>query len=134
MDRGDVLASGQRLLEPAFWRKLGAGGIGWDALRGLASNLHKMRKTTQNALTFQELMALGWRTFEGKIMLILSERDLTAQEFVEHAQTHAAWRGLLSRPSVTQHRMIGADHTFSSPLTQREVETVTLNWLQGLHQ
>lgn len=123
----------QRLMEPAFWRKLAGGGVGWQALRGLGSNLHTMRQKTQEILTFQELMAHGWRAFEGKIMLILSERDLTAQEFVEHAQTHPAWHGLLSRPGVIPYRVSGADHTFSCALKQREVETVTLDWLNGLH-
>ncbi len=78
-------------------------------------------------------MAQGWRAFEGEMMMILSERDLTAQEFVEHAQTHPAWRGLLARPCVTQYRVKGADHTFSSPLAQREAETAVLSWLNGLH-
>ena len=123
----------QRLLEPSFWRKLAAGAVGWQALRGLGNNLHTMRRKPLDALTFQELMAHGWRAFEGKIMLILSERDLTAQEFLEHAQTHPAWYDLLSRPGVTRYEVGGADHTFSSPLTQREVETATLDWLNGLH-
>ena len=123
----------QRLMEPAFWRKLLAGGVGWRALRGLGRNLHTMRQTAPNTLTFQELMAHGWRAFEGKIILILSERDLTAQEFVEHAQTHSVWHGLLSHPDVTQYQVSGADHTFSSTLTQREVESVTLAWMNGLH-
>ena len=122
----------QRLLEPAFWRKLAAGGVGWQALRSLGSNLRGMRQTPAQTLTFQELMAKGWRALEGKIMLILSERDLTAQEFVEHAQIHPAWRGLLSHPHVTQHRVNGADHTFSSTLVQREVETGVLAWLNDL--
>ena len=122
----------QRLLEPAFWRKLAAGGVGWQALRSLGSNLRGMRQTPAQTLTFQELMAQGWRALEGKIMLILSERDLTAQEFVEHAQIHPAWRGLLSHPHVTQHRVNGADHTFSSTLVQREVETGVLAWLNDL--
>lgn len=123
----------QRLLEPAFWRKLVAGGVGWKALRGLVSNLHTMQQKTPEALTFQELMAQGWRTFDGKIMIILSERDLTAQEFLEHTRTHPAWHGLLSRSGVTPYKVNGADHTFSSLLTQREVETVTLDWMNRLH-
>ena len=122
----------QRLMAPAFWRKLAAGGVGWQALRGLVGNLRTMRQKAPQELTFQELMAQGCRAFDGKIMLILSERDLTAQEFVEHAQTHPAWRGLLSRPHVTQYRVSGADHTFSSTLAQREVETAVLAWLNGL--
>ena len=79
-------------------------------------------------------MAHGWQALEGKMMLILSERDLTAQEFVEHAKTHPAWRGLLSRPGVTQHWIHGADHTFSSSSAQREVQAVVLAWLNGLHR
>ncbi len=36
----------QRLMEPAFWRKLAAGGVGWQALRGLGRNLRAMRQKT----------------------------------------------------------------------------------------
>jgi exosortase A-associated hydrolase 1 len=122
----------QRLMEPGFWRKLAAGGVGWKALRSLGSNLRTMRQKTPKTLTFQELMAHGWKALEGKIMLILSERDLTAQEFVEHAKTHSAWRGLLSRPGVTQHAVRGADHTFSNTSAQREAEAVVLAWLNDL--
>lgn len=123
----------QRLMEPAFWRKLAAGGVGWQALCGLGSNLRTMRQKAPKMLTFQELMAQGWRSLEGKILLILSTHDLTAQEFVEHAQTHPAWRGLLSHPHGTPYQVKGADHTFSSALAQREVETVVLAWLNDLH-
>ncbi|NMM81183.1 hydrolase 1, exosortase A system-associated [Acidovorax sp. SRB_14] len=123
----------QRLLEPAFWRKLAAGGVGWQALRGLGSNLRTMRQKTPEILTFQELMAQGWHAFEGKMILILSGRDLTAQEFVEHAKMHPAWRGLLARPGVSEYQIHGADHTFSGTLAKREVETVMLAWLKSLH-
>lgn len=123
----------QRLLEPAFWRKLATGGVGWQALRGLGSNLRAMQQQAPQTLTFQELMAHSWRAFEGNIMLILGERDLTAQEFVGHAKTHPAWRDLLSRPGVSQHTVQGTDHTFSSASAQREVETVVLAWLNDLH-
>lgn len=124
----------QRLMEPDFWRKLAAGGVGWQALRSVGSNLRTMRQRAPETHTFQELMAHGWQALEGKMMLILSERDLTAQEFVEHAKTHPAWRGLLSRPGVTQHWIHGADHTFSSSSAQREVQAVVLAWLNGLHR
>ncbi|HEY9209170.1 MAG TPA: hydrolase 1, exosortase A system-associated [Acidovorax sp.] len=124
----------QRLMEPDFWRKLTAGDVGWQALRSLWNNLRTMRQRIRKTLTFQELMAHGWQALEGKMMLILSERDLTAQEFVEHAKTHPAWRGLLSRPGVTQHAVHGADHTFSSTSAQREVQAVVLAWLNELHR
>ena len=122
----------QRLLEPAFWRKLVGGGVGWRALRSLGSNLRGMRQTPAQKLTFQELMAQGWRALEGKIMLILSERDLTAQEFVEHAHTHPAWQQTLQHPGVRRHSLAGADHTGSSPADQQALNTLTQAWLADL--
>ena len=122
----------QRLMEPAFWRKLVAGGVGWQALRSLGSNLRTMRQKTPQTLTFQELMAQGWRALEGKIMLILSERDLTAQEFVEHANTHPAWSGWQQRGGLTLHPLGQADHTGSSSAAQQALHTHTLQWLEAV--
>lgn len=122
----------QRLLEPAFWRKLAAGGVGWTALRGLWKNLRAMRQVAAPSLTFQELMALGWQAFEGKILLMLSERDLTAQEFTEHAATQPAWRDALRRPGVSRHQLAGADHTCSHPASQLQAEDLTLDWLDTM--
>ena len=122
----------QRLMEPAFWRKLAAGGVGWQALRSLGNNLRTMRQAPPQTLTFQELMAQGWRALEGKIMLILSERDLTAQEFVEHAHTHPAWQQTLQHPGVRRHSLAGADHTGSSPADQQALNTLTQAWLADL--
>ena len=90
----------QRLLQADFWRKLIRGGVGWPAMRGLWSNLRAMRQTAPRSLSFQELMALSWQAFEGKIMLILSRQDLTTQEFIEYATLHPQWRHALQRPSV----------------------------------
>ena len=120
----------QRLMEPAFWRKLAAGGVGWQALRSLGNNLRTMRQAPPQTLTFQELMAQGWRAFDGKMMLILSERDLTAQEFVEHASTHPAWFGWQHRSGLTLHPLGQADHTGSSPAAQKTLHTHTLQWLE----
>ena len=122
----------QRLLEPAFWRKLAAGGVGWTALRSLLKNLRAMRQAAAPSLTFQELMAQGWHAFEGKILLILSERDLTAQEFMDHAATQPAWRDALQRPGASLHRLAGADHTCSPPASQAQVEDLTLAWLAAM--
>ena len=122
----------QRLLEPAFWRKLRAGGVGLTALRGLWANLRAMRRAAPETLSFQELLALSWQAFEGKILLILSQQDLTAQEFIEYATLHPQWRHALQRPSVTRHDLADADHTCSQPGQQEELERLTLRWLATL--
>jgi hypothetical protein len=122
----------QRLLEPAFWRKLLAGGVGWQALRSFGSRLRAMqRPAPASANTFQERMAQGWSAFPGPILLLLSERDLTAQEFTEHANSSEAWRGWRQKPLLEQHTLPGADHTCSTPATRQLAQSQTLQWLQS---
>ncbi len=122
----------QRLLQAAFWRKLWAGGVGLTALGGLWKNLRAMRHKAPQSLTFQELMALGCKGFEGKILLMLSAQDLTAQEFAEHITTQPVWRHALQKPSVTRHEIANADHTCSQPASQQATEALTLTWLTTL--
>ncbi|MBS0508540.1 MAG: hydrolase 1, exosortase A system-associated [Proteobacteria bacterium] len=124
----------QRLLQREFWRKLAGGGVGWAAVRGLWTNLRAMRRTALAPLSFQERMAFGYQAFEGKILLILSQRDLTAQEFIEQASTHPWWQGALERPAVTRHDLVDADHTCSQPGQQQQLEDLTLAWLAGVDQ
>jgi exosortase A-associated hydrolase 1 len=124
----------QRLLEPTFWRKLLAGSVGWQALRSFGSTLRTMRSRPTQAIaaTFQERMAQAWRAFPGPILLLLSERDLTAQKFIETAATDPAWSGWGKKARLTQQRLEDADHTCSSLATRQAVERCTLLWLQGI--
>jgi exosortase A-associated hydrolase 1 len=122
----------QRLLEPNFWRKLFAGGVGWQALRSLGNNLRSMRgrPTPANAASFQERMAQAWRAFPGPTLLLLSERDLTAQEFAEHAKSNGSWLGWHLKRGLAQQTLVHADHTCSSPPSQQALELATLDWLR----
>lgn len=121
----------QRLLEPAFWRKLLAGGVGWQALRSFGNRLRAMqRPAPASASNFQERMAQGWRTFPGRILLLLSERDLTAQEFVEHANSSEPWRGWSEKPSLEQQTLPAADHTCSTPGASEQVQESVAEYLR----
>ncbi|HQQ69554.1 MAG TPA: hydrolase 1, exosortase A system-associated [Alicycliphilus sp.] len=124
----------QRLLQADFWRKLAGGGVGFGALRGLLQNLLAMRRAAAPVLSFQELMTFGWRAFDGKTLLILSLRDLTAQEFIEHVGNRPRWQDSLKRPTVTRHDLADADHTCSQPGQQQQLENLTLQWLGALDQ
>lgn len=124
----------QRLLEPTFWQKLLRGGVGWQALRGLADTIRQLRQPASPHMGFQRRMAQGWSTFHAPILLLTSELDLTAQEFLECATTQPDWSGSLQRPSVRQHTLAGADHTCSRPVNHQEVEEHTLAWLHTLPQ
>jgi len=121
----------QRLLEPEFWRKLLTGRVGWEALSGLITKLRLMRPSGPPAATsFRDRMADGWRNFPGQLLLMLSELDLTAQEFSDHVQTNPCWNGALDGSNLTQHRLPRADHTCSTEGSASQVEAHTLHWLR----
>ncbi|KRB98943.1 hydrolase [Hydrogenophaga sp. Root209] len=121
-----------RLAEPAFWRKLFGGQVGWRAVRELGNSLRTIRAKNTGPSSFPDAMAQGWRTFTGPILLLLSERDLVAKEFVEHAQSDARWNGLLERPVVSKSTIDRADHTCSSSTASRQTESFVLQWLKGI--
>lgn len=122
----------QRLREPEFWGKLVRGGIGWRALHGLADNVNKMGQHSPQAVSFQDRMAQGWLAFDNPILLMLSERDLTAQEFVEHSEISSAWAGWSEIASLSTHTLPQADHTCSMHSSTRLVECHVLQWLENL--
>jgi exosortase A-associated hydrolase 1 len=121
----------QRLMEPAFWRKLVRGGVALKAARDLLGNLRAARGgrgSTTASLSFQDRMAAAWRAFAGPIQLVLSGNDLTAREFVEFTRQSPAWQGLATDSNVTQLEMPDADHTFSGPGHKEALEQAVLQW------
>ena len=82
--------------------------------------------------SFQDCMAQAWRSFDRPILLLLSERDLTAQEFVEHVNSSTAWAGWNTPARVAQHTLQEADHTCSARVSARQYEELTRRWLQLL--
>ncbi len=125
----------QRLLQPGFWRRLWSGKVAWNAVAGLVADLRTSRASGQPAAggsSYQQRMAQAWRDGARPILLLLSEDDHTAQEFVEATRSDPAWHGALQRPGLRQHTVAGADHTFSAQATKREVERLTGDWCRGL--
>ncbi len=122
----------QRLRQKEFWLKLLKGGVGAKALRGLGSNLQLARSAgkASDARSFQDRMAAGLRGFEGPSLLVLSGDDYTAREFSGHAQSSAAWQGLLARSTLDLHELPTADHTFSTIADQDAQSRICLDWLR----
>jgi exosortase A-associated hydrolase 1 len=128
----------RRVLQASFWRKLARGQVGWQAVQDLGRQLHQLgcsvrtRQRPPSNDRFQDRMAMAWQTFPGSVLLLLSEHDLTAQEFVEHAQTDARWLGWKRRERLTRHRLDQADHTCSEPASARQLQARLMDWLQQL--
>jgi exosortase A-associated hydrolase 1 len=128
----------RRLLQADFWTKLLRGGVGLRALQDLAGSLRALGvRTPSGAAADQELpyqlrMAQGWERFGGPILLMISDSDLTAREFIDHTSADTDWqRALACRPG-TRVVLDGADHTCSAPGSQRHAERLVIDWL-GQH-
>lgn len=123
----------QRLLMPAFWKKLLSGGVGLSALRDLLRQAARAQTApaTQNAPTFQDRMAHAWHAFGGHICLLLSDSDLTAQEFREQANLQACWQQWADKPRLYTVELSHADHTCSSLDTAKGLQQHISNWLFG---
>ena len=129
----------QRLLQPAFWRKLLGGGVTVAALGELVATMRAARGATAapgtaapGGGTFQDRMARAWAAFPGSLLLVLSGRDYTAREFTEYTQAGAGWKAALAHPRLLTRALEAADHTFSDSASRRAVEALTLDWLATL--
>ena len=97
---------GQRLLSKEFWWKLLSGRLAViKAIRefvraAVRAKLSAARVQPSAKGSFHARMALGWRRFTGKVLLILSGDDYTAKEFLEFVADNAAWSGLLEAANV----------------------------------
>jgi uncharacterized protein len=129
----------QRLMDKAFWAKLLRGQVAGAALSGALKSVRAaLGSSTSTAgavqskshLLFQTRMALGLENFKGPVLLMLSDNDLTAREFVEHSQSDAAWQRALARRPPQRVALAGADHTCSTPAAQQASEGATVQWLR----
>lgn len=128
---------GRRLLQRSFWAKVVAGDF--SPVAALASFAAQLRRAMarrepgagQRREPFQEQMRRGFERSTFPVLLILSERDLTAREFDDLCKTDPGWSRLVARHGVTACRVPGADHTFSSRRDRDAVATRIAEWLQG---
>ena len=77
-----------------------------------------------------ERMAENLRGFQGRILLITSGRDLTANEFEDAVGASKTWRRLCADSRLTWHRLSEADHTFSRRGWSDQVAAWTWEWIE----
>lgn len=135
----------QRLLSKDFWIKVLS--LKFDYAHSAASLLNLLkqaagqtdtRQTTDTVARVDENLALPvrmrecLRQFAHPVLLILSGRDLTADEFKETVKGDPEWQSLLSQPHVTRRDFAEADHTFSSAAWRDQVAEWTSTWVKNL--
>ncbi|MCC2973035.1 hydrolase 1, exosortase A system-associated [Massilia sp. IC2-476] len=123
----------RRLFEGELWSKILAGRFD---LRSAAASALAVARSALGAkpapgpvATLPQRMADGLARFDGRLLVMLSGADLTAQEFAGVAETDPAWRRLLGERRVTLRRLPGADHTCSRRDWHDQVVDWTCDWM-----
>ena len=132
----------QRLIDPAFWRRIAGGQI---SLRASARSLFGFmtrrfragsaavpvgRNQHRELKPLPDRMAEGFSRFKGPVLLIMSGQDLTAREFEDTVRLSKAWQRLLADRRVTRHDLPAADHTFSRAEWGDMVTRWTVEWVR----
>lgn len=131
----------QRLMEREFWLKILRGRF--DFAGSMVSLLGKLRGSRaaspmstgaagKRTLALPERMCDCLARFSGRVLLVLSGDDLTAQEFQEVVRASPKWQKLLADPRVMQRVLPDANHTFSRREWRAEVENWTVEWVRSL--
>ena len=87
------------------------------------------RDATADAEHFLERMRRGAATFAQPMLILLSDRDLTAREFEGLVQDSREWAILMARPNVEVNTVCDSDHTFSGCDALERATRITQDWL-----
>jgi exosortase A-associated hydrolase 1 len=129
----------QRMMEGAFWRKLLSGQVAKSAVTELLSSLKLAVATSgaprdaaeARAMDLSHRMAAAVADFGQAVLLVLSEDDYTAKEFLETVALQSDWQSCLAASTVTRFDVKGADHTYSHPGMRQIVESAVLEWFRA---
>ena len=123
-----------RLFDKTFWQKLASGKFDAGAAVRSAWGLAKTALApapASSAIALPEQVYQGLAGFKGKLLVMLSGADLTAQEFLDASASTDNWRALMAQARVTRHLLDGADHTCSRRDWHDQVAAWTAAWLRA---
>lgn len=133
----------ERLLSLSFWAKLLSGKLRLNAsLADLSESARQARGTgqqlnqpnthpsdRQGSPGYIGRMLQGLKKFKGPVHLVLSEKDLTAQEFIALMRHDKAWRAACKHRKIEVTKFEDANHTFAKSAWREQVETQTIDWI-----
>jgi len=128
-----------RLLDPGLWKKIASGRFDAAAaarsFAGLARSAFARSTQAQQGdaggASLPERLYAALQRFDGKVLVMLSSADRTAQEFAGLASGSRDWQRLLDAPRIVRHTLPGADHTCSRREWHQQVVDWTGNWLRS---
>jgi exosortase A-associated hydrolase 1 len=129
-----------RLFDVRLWKKIGSGQFDVkDSVRSLWDNVGKAfgprpgadASAPARSAPLPERMQGALTRFGGRVLVVLSGADLTAQEFADLSSRPGAWQQLLGSSRFTRQQIDKADHTFSRRPWQDQVSGWTRDWLRS---
>ncbi len=118
-----------RLLGAGLWKKIASGRFDFAAAASSFRQVVKSARAPAAAAALPERMAGSLQGFGGKVLVILSGADLTAQEFGDLAGSSPQWRSLMAMPRISSKTLPRADHTCSRAEWQDQVAAWTSEWV-----
>ena len=120
-----------RLLDVQLWKKLASFNFDVRAAAGSFRRLLGSAVKAAPAGALPDRMHDGLDRFGGKLLVILSGADLTAQEFSDLAAGSPKWQGLMGAPRVTRKLLPKADHTCSRREWHEQLAQWTADWVRS---
>jgi exosortase A-associated hydrolase 1 len=133
-----------RLIQAEFWKKFFNGGITWQAGIDFFKKLELIvtpklieffkKKSTyinkEHSKKYQDRMQEAALSFEGKILILLSQKDFIAKEFIDHLASASDWP-IKDSSKYSLFEVAGADHTLTQASARHLVEQKTINWMKS---
>jgi len=132
----------RRLFQASLWQKVARGEFN---IRGAAAALGRIVSDAMGSGPSSDSIAESpasesplpvrmehaLRGFQGRVLLILSGNDLTAQEFRDVVTGSRSWRRLLAADRITRHDLPEANHTFARREWRDRVARWTEAWVKS---
>lgn len=143
----------QRITNPDFWRKIITFEFNYfESLTSVTTLIRKSIRRSRGQINCSPKTANSHKEFElvdgslplpirmreclgrfnHSVLLILSGKDLTADEFRETIRLDSKWQKLLDHKRISKYELLDADHTFSTQTWRNQVANVTSEWVKGL--
>jgi exosortase A-associated hydrolase 1 len=129
-----------RLANRELWQKMLRGRFDYARAARSAWNMAKkalpgkapMPSPTGDAeQSLPDRMSDAFGSFKGKVLLIISGKDLTAQEFLDLIKGSRKWQKLTNSPRVQRRDLPDANHTFSQRDWRDQVSSWTTEWTRS---
>lgn len=133
----------RRVLDREFWTKLASGRINILSASGqfmgkLATFLGIRRGGTVSESAsigdFRHGMLTAIKRFSRSILVVLSEDDLTAREFMDLCNDEREWGRAMAQTKISVCRLPNADHTFSKRSALDAADRACIDWLGSLER